>query len=238
MKRLAARFLVASFASTVAGVMLASSAIAATGQITRADATADWSQGSVAGSVAGLEPASYGIDSWARAYVVPNGAVCTAFEVYDPKPPDDFKVIWESASGDQNPSFDLPDVTLNSGISPRVCLYSVYRANFWLPGVYYRTLLASRFFTVPPPPPPLAQGTPPVATLSRATALSKATSALKKRFGKAYKRGKRKRLSCAKQSSTRYRCAFSFRYRKKRRQGIAIVSIKPNGAITTKIKRR
>ena len=240
MKRLAVRIVGASIASTVAGVVLASSALGATGQITRADATADWSQGSVAGSVAGLDPASFEIFSWARAYVVPNGAVCTGIEVYDPKPPDDFKVVWESSSGDQNPSFDLPEVTLNRGISPRVCLYSVYKANYWLPGVHYRTLLASRLFTAPPPPRPPTQGmpVPTVVSLSRPTALSKAKSALEKRFGKAYRRGQRKRLRCSKQTSTRYLCRFSFRYGKGHQAGTVTVARKPNGSVTTKIKRR
>jgi hypothetical protein len=235
MKRFAARFLVASIASTVAGVMLASSAPAATGQISRADATADWSHGSIAGSVSDFPPPTH--RAWsARAYVVANGVVCHSNDFPDPYPVAP-QLVWESVPGDQNPSFDIPDVALNSGISPRICLYGVYEHQT-LPGQgYYRTLMASRFFTVPPPPP---QGTPPpttVVALSRATAVSKARSALKKRFGKAYKRGKRKRLSCAKRSSTRYRCTFSFRYRKKRK-GIVIVSIKPNGAVTTKIRQR
>ncbi len=237
MKRLAARFLVASAASTVAGVLLASSAMAATGQITRADATADWSQGSVAGSVAELPPPALNLfGSAAIAFVVPNSFVCDAQNLpgYFPSSPYEGAIRWIWTGGDE--SFDLPNVPLDNGISPRICLYATHK-NLTLPGVWNATLLASRFFTVPAPP----QGPPPpakVVTLSRATALSKARSALKKRFGQAYKRGKRKRLSCAKRSSTRYRCTYSFRYRKQRREGIVTVSTKQNGAITTKIKRR
>ena len=127
-------------------------------------------------------------------------------------------------------------VPLDNGISPHICLYATHK-NLTLPGVWNATLLASRFFTVPAPPP---QGPAPatVVTLSRATALSKARSALKKRFGKAYKRGKRKRLSCAKRSSTRHRCTYSFRYRQKRQKGTVTVAIKPDGSFMTKIKRR
>jgi len=237
MKRLAARFLVASIASTVAGILLASSAPAATGQITRADATADWSQGRVAGSVAGLPPpALYLFGSAAMAFVVPNGFVCDAQSLpgYFPSSPYDgaIRLIW--TGGDE--SFDLPNVPLDNGISPRICLYATHK-NLTLTGVWNATLLASRFFTIPAPPP---QGPAPatVVTLSRATALSKARSALKKRFGKAYKRGKRKRLSCAKRSSTRHRCTYSFRYRQKRQKGTVTVAIKPDGSFMTKIKRR
>ena len=140
---------------------------------------------------------------------------------------------------DRNPSFDIPDVPLNIGISPRICIYGVYEYLFW-PGALDQTLLASRLFTVPPPPPlpsPPAQGEKSAVTLRRGTALSKARSALKRRFGKAYRRGNRKRLRCRKQSSTQYLCTFSFRHRKKRRDGTLTVAIKPNGSVTTKIKR-
>ena len=204
--------------------MFASSAPAATGQITRADATADWSQGSVAGSVAGLPPpALYLFGSAAMAFVVPNSFVCDAQNLpgYFPSSPYDgaIRLIW--MGGDE--SFDLPNVPLYKGISPRICLYATHK-NLTLPGVWNATLLASRFFTAPAT----------VVTLSRATALSKARSALKKRFGKAYKRGKRKRLSCAKRSSTRHRCTYSFRYRQKRQKGTVTVAIKPDGSFMTR----
>jgi hypothetical protein len=238
-KRLAARFLVSSIASTVAVVMLASPAPGVTGQITRADATPDWSRGSVAGSVAVLPPAVFGLyASAASAYVVPSAFVCHAEQLpgYFPVTPypGAVRVVW-FAYGDQDQSFDLPNVALDGGISPRVCLYATYK-NLTLPGVWNATLLASRSFVVPSPSP--TQGQSPVVTLSRATALAKAKSALAKRFGNAYKRGKRKRLACRKKSSTRYRCTFSFRYHGKRRKGNVTVAMEPGGAITTRINRR
>jgi hypothetical protein len=207
-----------------------------TGQITRADASPDWTHGSIAGSVSGLPPTTHHT-SFAVAYVVPNGAVCYANEFPNPNPGVP-KLVWESPRGNQNPSFDIPEVPLDSGTSPRICLYGVYEYLFALPGAASNyTFLASRFFTVPPPP-PSPQGKRSEVTLSRGTALSKAKSALKKRFGKAYKRSKRKRLRCSKRSSARYLCTFSFRYRKKRQDGTVTVAIKPNGSVTTKIKRR
>jgi hypothetical protein len=208
--------------------------ISATGEITRADASPDWAHGSIAGSVSGLPPQTHHV-SYARAYVVSNGAVC------DPKSLPDTdseatELVWESPRGNQNPSFDIPDVPLNVGMSPRICLYGVYDYLFLIGGGSERRLLASRFFTVPPPPPP-AQEKKSEVSLSRGTVLSKAKSALRKRFGKAYKRGKRKRLRCSKQSSTRYLCSFSFRYRKKPQKGTVTVAIQANGSVTTKIKR-
>jgi hypothetical protein len=207
-----------------------------TAQITRADASPDWTHGSIAGAVSGLPTPTHHV--WnARAYVAPNGAACPPKEFPDPSA-GLTRIVWESHV-DRNPSFDIPDVSLNIGISPRICIYGVYEYFFW-PGVSDQTLLASRLFTVPPPPPPPfppAQGEKSAVMLRRGTALSKARSALKRRFGKAYRRGNRKRLRCSKQSSTRYLCTFSFRYRKKRRDGTLTVAIKPNGSVTTKIKR-
>jgi hypothetical protein len=207
-----------------------------TAQITRADASPDWTHGSIAGSVSDLPPQTHHV--WdARAYVAPNGSVCQAKEF----PFGLTRIVWESSEDrnsfftDRNPSFDIPDVLLNIGISPRLCLYGIFRY-FGVGQVLDRTLLATRLFTVPPPVPP-PPGQKSEVTLSRGTAFSKARSALKKRFGTAYKRGKRKRLRCSKRSSTRYRCTFSFRHRKKRQHGTVTVAIKPNGSVTTKIKR-
>ena len=200
----------------------------ATGEITHTDASPDWAHGSIAGSVSGLSAPTHHF-SYARAYVVSNdnGAA---------------KLVWESSPdyGNQDPSFDIPDVLLNVGISPRICLYAYYDYIFSIGGSYESKLLACRFFTVPPPPPsPFApaQGRDSEATLSRGTVLSKAKAALRKRFGKAYKRGKRKRLRCSRQASNRYVCKFSFRYRKKRQKASVAVAIEPNGSVTTKIKR-
>jgi hypothetical protein len=244
MNPVASRIFFALTASVSAALAFSASAwagtglITATGEITRADASPDWAHGSIAGSVSGLPPTTHHV-SYARAYVVSNGAVC------DPKSLPDTnsgatKLVWESPRGDQNPSFDIPDMPLNLGVSPRICLYGIYDYIFVIGGSSERRLLASRFFTVPPPPPPAspsAQEKKSEVTLSRRTALSKAKSAVKRRFGKAYKRGKRKRLRCSKQSSTRYLCTFSFRYRKKRQKGTVTVAVKANGSVTTKIKR-
>jgi hypothetical protein len=244
MNPVASRISFALTVSVVAALACSASAWAgyalttATGEITRADASPDWAHGSIAGSVSGLPPTTHHI-SYARAYVVSNGAVCYPNSLPDPNS-EATKLVWESPRGNQNPSFDIPDVPLNVGVSARICLYGVYDYIFVIGGSSERRLLASRFFTVPPPPPPAsppAQEKKSEVTLSRGTALSKAKSALKKRFGKAYKHGKRKRLRCSKQSPARYLCTFSFRYRKKRQDGTVAVAIEPNGSVTTKIKR-
>jgi hypothetical protein len=200
----------------------------ATGQITRADASADWTHGSIAGSVEGLSPPTHHVSS-AKAYVVPNGDGCSG-----PAQP-----VWTAVATYERQSltFDIPDVPLTSGIAPRLCLVGVYEYIFaaWPgPSGYQSKLLASRLFTVTPPATPPTKEPESQAALSRETAVSKAKSALRKRFGKAYRRGKRKRLRCNKQSSTRYVCTFSFRYRERRRHGTVMVDMKPNGRVTTK----
>ena len=66
--------------------------------------------------------------------------------------------------------------------------------------------------------------------LTKAIASGEARSALKRTFWKAYTRAARKRISCKRQSATRYRCTYSFKYRKKRRAGA--VTIHANGSAT------
>ena len=241
-KRVAIRTVVA-FAALI-GVALAFSASAwagppglwerTTAEITLADASPDWSHGSIAGSVTKVPPPTHHV-SYAAAYVVAHDAVCLDSRWSPPNA----KLVWESPHGvllwDENPRFDVQNLTLNIGPSPRICLYGVYWHVFTWPWTFEHTLLASRVFTVPPPPPPVQQK--PEVTLSRGTAVSKAKAALNKRFGAAYKRGKRKRLRCSKRSSTRYLCRFSFRYEEKRRHGTVTVTAKQNGSVTTKVRR-
>jgi hypothetical protein len=59
-------------------------------------------------------------------------------------------------------------------------------------------------------------------SLSKKQATSRAKLALARKYGRAYKRGKR-RLSCKRQSSSAYRCSFSLRYKKKRHSGSVTV---------------
>jgi hypothetical protein len=114
---------------------------------------------------------------------------------------------------------------------------------------FYATI-AQRLFVVeaqppppsPPPPPPVVKQGGPQLRLSKKTALSKAKAALARKFGRAYRRGRKKRVSCkplaasaggARASTADYRCAFSFRYRSKKRAGTVIVRRTPDGIKTT-----
>jgi TolB protein len=74
--------------------------------------------------------------------------------------------------------------------------------------------------------------------LSSGAAKTEAQVALVRRFRRAYVNGTRKRVSCKRLSSKRYRCAFSFRYRKYRPAGFATVQERAAGVFGTRIKRR
>jgi hypothetical protein len=227
-------------AAGIAGLTLATSAPAAPvplGEITRADASPDWTRGSIAGLVRDVPDSEYRV-THAWAFVLPNSAPCEQLSSY---PNGGVGLVWESAYGDQNRSFDIPDLPLNSGIAPRLCLYGYLVHIVDVPTDRGEFLLSSRTFTVPPAPSkprPPATPQPTAVTLSRTTAYAKAKSALKARFGRAYRRGKSKRIRCGRRSSRRYRCTFSFRYRKKLRKGIVTVVMKPHGSVSTEIQRR
>jgi hypothetical protein len=62
----------------------------------------------------------------------------------------------------------------------------------------------------------------PTATLAKATAVARAKAALKRRYGRAYTRGK-KRVTCKRRSAKEYRCTYSLRYRRKTRRGTVTV---------------
>jgi hypothetical protein len=87
--------------------------------------------------------------------------------------------------------------------------------------------------TPPPPAPPPAASAP---LLTKATASASARRALAKRYGRAYRRATRKRLTCGRTSRTVQRCTFSFRYRKRYR-GVVTVRSTPSG-IKTSVRSR
>jgi hypothetical protein len=238
MRAVTLRSAVTLIVSAIAGLALATSALGADtapGLLTRADASPDWTRGSIAGFVRDVPGADYRVKhAWAS--IIPNSAVCEQSVGY---PSGGEGLVWDSA-GKQSPSFDIPELPLSSGAVPKLCLYG------YLENIYYPSgrelVLASRLFTVPPAPvtphtPPKAQPKTGPVTLSRTTAYAKARSALETRFGRAYRHGKRKRLSCEKRSAKRYRCAFSFRYRKKLRDGLVAVVREGDGSVSTRVKR-
>lgn len=215
-------------------------AFGTTGEVTRAVASPDWLHGSIAGYVTGLPPNNWA-ETWAGiAFVQPASYPCDSRNPYyiNPGYGGDKRVkrAWYGTT-----SFDIADFPLDGSYGPRACLYE-HHEYLTLPdgGGVYR-LLADRLLTVPQPPPPphtppKPQSGPKQATLSKTTAVSRAKAALKRRFSGKYKRGKRKRLHCVRQSSTKYRCSFSFRHRQQRQAGNVIVRRKPNGTVTATIK--
>jgi hypothetical protein len=107
--------------------------------------------------------------------------------------------------------------------------------------LYFFSTVASRIFTVQPPAPPPPVPPSPVSPtgssqpasqlgsgLSKSRALSVARKALTRRYRRAYRRGKRKRLRCHR-SGEKYRCSYSFRYHKKVRRGTVIVRSTADG---------
>jgi hypothetical protein len=71
-------------------------------------------------------------------------------------------------------------------------------------------------------------------SLSKAVALSKAKSALRRKYGRAYKRG-RKHLACRRQSARKYSCNFTVRYRKQKHTGTVTVRLTSEG-IETRVR--
>jgi Polysaccharide deacetylase len=68
---------------------------------------------------------------------------------------------------------------------------------------------------------------------TRKMAASKARRALRRKYRRAYARGKRKRLSCKRLSLLRYRCNFSFRYGKRKPSGTVLVRLTAAGIKAT-----
>jgi hypothetical protein len=165
-------------------------------------------------------------------------------------------VMWSVENQTPSPTpvtFDERDRPLLSGvIGQRLCLYVAYNTPVYGEDVT-RTIGAYKDFTVPDSPPAGGGGgggvgsgsggggigtttkkTPaPTAALTRARAVAKAKSALKRKYGRSYNRGKKKKLSCSKKSTSVYRCKFSFRYGKKKRSGTVTVRRTAEGIKTT-----
>jgi hypothetical protein len=63
-----------------------------------------------------------------------------------------------------------------------------------------------------------------VQNLTRSVAKSRVNSVLSRRFGRVYTRGNHKRVSCRPQGTSSYVCSLSWRYRRQRYTGRAIVT--------------
>lgn len=252
---LAAIVLLASLAIACVKAAAADATIAT---ITQATATPDWTRGNLAGSVtydcpatpcawsadAALEPTLYTCADVTFGDLIGSGG--------DPN----IKVIWLAGEGWSGPngtgeflsdqfhssgsvSFNLPNYPILSGVyGQRLCLF----ISELVVDVEIRRPVAQRNLVVttpaPPTPPPsssmpttFAPAKSPV--LSRGSAERKVKTALARKFGRSYRHGKHKRLSCNRLSSTSYRCRYSFTYRRKRRAGVVFVRVKPGGLKVT-----
>jgi Tol biopolymer transport system component len=210
--------------------------------ITRAVVTPDWKLASFDGTVS-VPSGGYQSVYAAYVYIVPGGATC-----YYNDYPDTY--LTRVATGG---SFHYQNYPINASPGARICVYLNHEylaypgGSGGLPvGHSDWALVASRAFTVEQPPasqPLTSQKTStaapdqaPTVTLSVTTVKAKAKSALKRRFGRAYVRGKKKALSCKRLSASSFRCRFSFMYRKKRHSGNVSVSRQANGTLAAKIK--
>jgi dipeptidyl aminopeptidase/acylaminoacyl peptidase len=88
----------------------------------------------------------------------------------------------------------------------------------------------------PRPSAPFVRSEDPLGSLTKTRASAEARKALKHKYGQSYTRGKRKQLICKKQTATRYRCAFSFKSRKRRRAGTVTVEVNATGAATAVVR--
>jgi hypothetical protein len=167
----------------------ASASAATTGTITRADASADWKTGSVAGSITSDFCTPAGCSArhfwWAGAYVAPSSSGCGVEPPLSPPgalPPFE----WSSDNQLQNGtvSFDYPDAPLLGTPGQKLCLYAVFVNDSCIdpPPLCFptegRTALTGKDLTVltmpppacppvcPPPPPPKCPPACDVVTFS------------------------------------------------------------------------
>jgi hypothetical protein len=145
--------------------------------------------------------------------------------------------------------FNLRDYPILSGVyGQRLCLaviskeavtapcpppYENLQCTSGFPPVKDQRLLTVVLPATGSPVPPPAPLTTHALTLSKQVAVSKAKAALAKKYGRAYRRGSRKRLSCTRLTATSYRCRYRFTYRRKRRAGKVLVKATPAGVKVT-----
>jgi hypothetical protein len=238
-----------------------------TGNIDYAEATPDWTYGSFAGSITYTNCASRVQCDWTGIVTVqPTTYACDSNDPL-PSGDRNVSLVAGTGtqSTDGTVMFSKQNWPIIRGVyGQRLCLYlweqgTIHEPDpfcqiapqFCDPGgvdraLYFFSTVAQRIFTVsslsppaPPAPPSVAPNTvrilPP---LTRKVASSKAKRALARKYGRAYKRGKRKRLSCSRRSSLSYRCKFSFKYRRKRHSGHVVVVSTDTGIKTTVRARR
>jgi hypothetical protein len=226
-----------------------------TAAITSATTNPDWTVGSFAGSVTfdASNCPEGPLCTWRADLTLQPDAPdypCNALNYLrdgDPK----VRLVWSVE--DQAPSptpviFDERDQPLLGVIGERLCLYI---ANTTPDSRIIGAHKGSLSWTIDSPPgdgggggagsgsggggsPATTKKTPaPTAVLTRAGAVAKAKSALRRKYGRSYNRAKKKKLSCSKKSTSVYRCKFSFRNGKRKRSGTVTVRRTAEGIKTT-----
>lgn len=112
-----------------------------------------------------------------------------------------------------------------SPVAYRVCLYS-----YLVSQNYGRTTPALRAEAITPSPSPPAPAPPGGLTKPQAT--QAAVSALVGKYGRRYKRGKRKQMKCSETATGSFKCAVGWKYKRRRYEGVVIVSGSPSNPDT------
>lgn len=234
--------------------VVAPDAQATTGAITTATATADWTQGHIAGSITWTDCAAASCPWTPIVTVQPSlpEYYCRGDESLDSDP--NTRVVWSGGqqTTDTTVAFDVPEALILPGVfGQRACLSAIETVHHQDPlcvaqapifgmdpascpvQAYTTTTqpIASALLAVPPPAPDPSPPIPdPPATLPPSTALTApfakrtATTALGKRYGAKWKKGSHRSLSCHRLAAQTYECPVSFRYKRQRFAGRVVVS--------------
>lgn len=229
----------------------APSASASTGAITRAHADPAWTVGSIAGSVAWTDCDHAGCRWVPYATVQPATPDyrCLGDEWLDNDP--NTRQVWSGGQFTANgiTSFDMANASVLTGVyGQRLCLMAIrtdhkphpvcLAQQQTFPGLecppvdqFFGVVLASSFLVVPPPvtaPAPPAGGgdvaAPKPIRLTDSTAARAAKLSLAKRFGKRWRKGSNRKVSCSRKSAARFRCKAAWRYDGRARKATVVVT--------------
>ena len=235
-------------------ILLAEPASASSGQINHAYANQDWTRGSFAMSVTWTDCGS-GPCSWLPvATVQPTlpSYSCHGDEALDSDP--NTRNVWSGGNQSANGTVatDISDVPILSGVQgQRLCVSVIEQRQIrdpvcvaqapvfgmdpndcpFINQIVYH-VLATKLLTLQPGTAAQAGGD----ALTKSTARKSARRALKRKFGRRYKRGKRKRLNCAKKSETKFKCRVKWVYDNDKYKGKVVVKMTGSGYVRVTVK--
>jgi hypothetical protein len=213
------------------GVATPTAALASSAQISRAEASPDWTHAHItlAYDWAGFDCSGWQFcNYYGYAFVAPSAPPYTCQDYLGASTDPYTKVIWSSGQIASQPpqtyNVDLPNAEILFGVvGQRLCVVDIYVVGNHIGGFSGRTVVAEATLALAPPPSVLTEGDAKDAT----------TTTLKQKYGRKFKQGEKKKIRCVEQSAdSEFDCRVSWLFKDYKYSGHVVCTV-ASGEVAT-----